>query len=355
MKNGKSLVVVIASLLLGATGWYSFQTIASTQAEGPAGAAPAPQAQHVQTVAGEEVVAVADDVQRASHMDVTPLTASEVHPERTAYATVVNVQPLFDLRYRIAATQEDVEGAQAAIGISRAQLQRDETLMTDSHNISEKTLQDARAAVQADQDKLDAANAVEDGLAASLRLQFGETIANAATTPSSALLRKLSGGQAVLLLVSLPADGDASAPAEIAVDDTKGHRIPASKISVSPQADPSLQGNPYLYMADRAIPAGTHMIAHVPIAGENIPGVLIPESALLWYSGQRWAYLKTGPESFTRRLVQPAATVDGGLIVRSGFGTGDELVTQGAQLLLSEELKPQGIATQCKDPPECDD
>lgn len=46
---------------------------------------------------------------------------------------------------------------------------------------------------------------------------------------------------------------------------------------------------------------------------------------------------------------------DRGFMVTSGFHAGDQIVTQGAQLLLSEELKPQGIATACKDPPECDD
>jgi len=41
--------------------------------------------------------------------------------------------------------------------------------------------------------------------------------------------------------------------------------------------------------------------------------------------------------------------------VTSGFRAGDDVVIRGAQLLLSEELRPQGITTQCKDPPECDD
>jgi hypothetical protein len=41
--------------------------------------------------------------------------------------------------------------------------------------------------------------------------------------------------------------------------------------------------------------------------------------------------------------------------VSSGLHAGDQVVIDGAQLLLSEELRPQGIATACKDPPECDD
>ena len=337
--------VVIGWYVHGATIAAPDKAAAPRTAQGPA----------VQTVNGETVVVVAPDAQRASAIKTQRLAASTVQPERLAYATVVDAQPLFDLRYRLAAAREDVESTQAMASTSRAQYERDETLMNAGHDISEKTLQDAGAAMQADQDKLDTANVAKEGIEASLRLQFGAIIAAAATEPNSDLLHKLSNGKAVLLLVSLPGDRAHSAPDRITVEFPEGQPLPAHKISASTRTDPSIQGSPYFYVADRAIPVGTHMIAHVPLAGKGMPCVLIPNGAILWYGGQRWVYVKTAGDRFTRRPVPPGAVVDNGLAVTSGFNLGEAVVLQGGQLLLSEELRPRGITAQCKDPPECDD
>lgn len=101
--------------------------------------------------------------------------------------------------------------------------------------------------------------------------------------------------------------------------------------------------------------AGTRTSANVPTSSQVNVGLLIPEQAVVWYGGQTWAYVRTAPDRFTRRYVPPAGEGDQGFKVTSEFHAGDLVVTQGAQLLLSEELKPQGIATACKDPPECDE
>lgn len=93
----------------------------------------------------------------------------------------------------------------------------------------------------------------------------------------------------------------------------------------------------------------------MPTSSEAVSGLLIPAQAVVWYGGQTWAWVRTAPERFTRRYVPAGNEDDRGFMVTSGFHAGDQIVTQGAQLLLSEELKPQGIATACKDPPECDD
>jgi multidrug efflux pump subunit AcrA (membrane-fusion protein) len=82
---------------------------------------------------------------------------------------------------------------------------------------------------------------------------------------------------------------------------------------------------------------------------------VIPEAAVIWYGGQPWAYVRTAPDRFTRRYVPASSPGDRGFVVTSGFHAGDEVVIHGPQLLLSQELRPQGIATACKDPPECDD
>ena len=121
------------------------------------------------------------------------------------------------------------------------------------------------------------------------------------------------------------------------------------------QIDPAVQGASYFYLAEHAFPVGTRTLAHMALEGRNTAGLLIPDSAIVWYGGQRWVYIRTAADRFTRRLVPAAFATDQGVIATSGFRAGDDVVMRGVQLLLSEEQRPQGIATQCKDPPECDD
>jgi hypothetical protein len=354
LKRSTTLLLIASAVFVAGAGGYIYRTM--NEAPGASAApASAPQSKRVQTVNGETVVIIATDVQRASHIDVGSLATSVLQPESTAYATVIDLQPLFDLRNRSAAARADRASAQAQAEASRPQYARDRALFEDDRNVSQKSLQEARAVMKTDQAKLQAAEAAQNGLDATLRQQFGDALASAATAPVSDLFRQLLAGRAVVLRVTLPANDGASAPVHITVDGLDGQPVSARRLSASPQGDPAVQGNPYLYAAGSALPVGTRTTARVPLGEKSTPGLLIPASAVVWYGGQPWVYVRTAADRFTRRYVPSVLAVDRGIIVTSGFRAGDSVVIRGAQLLLSEELRPQGTTTKCKDPPECDD
>ena len=323
----------------------------------PSGAPASPPiaAQGVQTVNGETVVAIAPDAQRASGIEIASLTPSTFQAGRSAFATAVDLQLLFDLANRLAAARADRDSARAHAEASQAQYERARSLYQDDRNVSLKSVQDAQAAAQSDLARFHAFETLQGGLGASLRQQFGEALASAAAAPSSDLFRQLSNGLATVLRVTLPEGGITQAPARITVDHPEGHTIAARKLSVSPQTDPAIQGVSYFYVAEGALPAGTRTAAHTALDGKSPTGLLIPDSAIVWYGGQRWSYVRTASDRFTRRLVSSALATNEGVLATGGFRAGDKVVVRGAQLLLSEEQRPQGIATQCKDPPECDD
>jgi hypothetical protein len=348
-----SLLVTSAVLVAGAGG-YVYRMMNKTPGASVAPAAAA-QSQRVQTVNGETVVIVATDAQRASHIDVGSLATSVLQPESTAYATVIDLQPLFELRNRLAAARADRASARAQTEAARAQYERNRVLFGDDRNVSQKSLQDARAVMLTSEAKLQAAEAAQNSLDATLRQQFGDALASAAMAPVSDLFQRLLTGRAVVLRVTLPANDGASAPAHITVDAPDGQPVLARRLSASPQSDPAVQGNPYFYAADGALPIGTRTTARVPLGDKSTPGLLIPASAVVWYGGQPWVYVRTAADHFTRRFVPSASPLDRGFLATSGFRAGDDVVIRGAQLLLSEELRPQGITPQCKDPPECDD
>ncbi len=351
MKTRTTTLIIIIAASAAAASWYVYHTVTRTAAAGPPAAAPS---QTVQVVKGETIVIVNPDVQRASHIDVEPVTTAASQPEITAYATVIDLQPLFDLRNRWAAARADRESAQAQVDSSRSEYERNRVLFESDRNVSQKNLQSSRALMQTDQAKLQAAEAAQNALGAILRQQFGDALGSAAKASASDLFQRLVSGRAVVLRVTLPANEGGSVPMHITVDGTDGQRLAADKLSTSPLGDPAIQGNPYFYISDSALPIGTRTIAHVPLGEPSTQGLLIPERAVVWYGGQSWAYIRTAADRFTRRYVPTASPIDGGFFVTSGFHVGDEAVIQGAQLLLSEELLPQSIATQCKDPPECD-
>ena len=353
MKRRLVLLSVVSLALAGGAGGYIYQTFQDTSASTTAATQSAPPPT-VQTVNGETVIVVGPEEQRASHIEVAPLTAVTSQPNISTYATVIDLQPLFDLHNRLASARADVETFTAQAASSRSQYQRSRTLFADDRNISQKSFQDAQSAMQADEAKLQSANATLNGLNGTLRQQFGDALANAATAPTSKLFQRLQSGQAVVLRVTLPASFG-MAPARIAIETPDGRLAPAQKLSASPLADPAVQGSPWLYVADDALPANLRTSAHVPTSSQAASELRIPERAVVWYGGQTWTYVRTAPDRFTRRFVPAGDEGDHGFMVTSGFRAGDQVVTQGAQLLLSEELKPQGIATACKDPPECDD
>jgi multidrug efflux pump subunit AcrA (membrane-fusion protein) len=352
----KSRLLVLSTLsvaLLAGAGWYIYRTLdpgASTAVT--VQAAPQPT---VQTVNGETVVTVSPDMQRASHIDIAPLSATLVRTDTTAYATVIDLQPLFDLRNRLAAARADLDTLRAQAGNSRAQFERSHVLFEDDRNVSQKSLQDAQAAMQADQAKLKSAEAAQSGLDATMRQQFGDVLTYAAMAPTSDLFHHLLAGRAAVMRVTLPAGITGDAPAHITVDAPDGQPVQAQKLSASPQGDPAVQGNPYFYAATIPVPVGMRTSAHLPSSSPATAALVIPERAVVWYGGQPWVYVRTAADRFTRRAVPADSASDQGFVVTDGFRAGDVVVTRGAQLLLSEEQKPQGISTVCKDPPECDD
>lgn len=356
MKIRLSLALA-ASLAIAATaGWYALRDVAApAQATSSASVAGAASSPSVQTIGSETVVVVGLAAQRASGILVAPIAATPVRTQYEAYATVIDPQPLFDLRTRLAAAQADAATVAEQARNSNAQYQRSRQLFDDDHNVSLKALQDAQALMQADRDKLQSTKVALAGLNATARAQFGDVLAHAVASPESELLTRLQSGRTSILRVTLPSTMGSNAPDRLSLHASDGELISVQKLSSSPVADPAVPGTPWFYAAPRALPIGTHTLAVAAASQTSTPAWLIPTDAIVWYGGQTWAYVRIAPDRFARRLVQSASENDAGVAVTSGFHAGDSIVTRGAQLLLSEELKPQGVATACKDPPECDD
>ena len=146
----------------------------------------------------------------------------------------------------------------------------------------------------------------------------------------------------MLVQLTLPPGTPFEDAPEINLSTPNGNSVDASYVSPFPQVDPRIQGASVLYLAHAypLLQPGMNLVAQLPV-GRRLRGVLIPHAAIVWWQGKAWVYEQTAPTHFVRRAVPAGQPIGGGYFAASGFAPGAQVVTEGAQALLSEEFRAQ--------------
>jgi hypothetical protein len=344
------LAIALAAFALGLLLARQFAPASSPPAAAPAAA------QRLTLEHGLTVLTLTRAVQRVSGVRTALLAAANDDAQTPAYGTVLDVQPLLALRAQFDAAQADAAAARVAVTASRQAWARSRALYRDQQNMSLKSMQAAQAQYRTDQVRADAAAQAVQAIRDQTRQAFGATLAQWALVPRSAEFQRLRQRQDALLRVTLPLDAAPAAPAvpvHIQVLDDGNRRLPATLVSRAPQSDPAIPGEAWFYRVASPLQSGSRVSAYLPAPSRARRGVLIPADAVVWYGGQAWAYVQIGAERFGRYPVASNQPVPNGYFVRDGFSPGQRVVVVGAQLLMSEELRPPPGGSGCKDP-ECD-
>ncbi|NMM35891.1 MAG: metal transporter [Glaciimonas sp.] len=345
------LAVVAIGLVTITIGSIIYYKVGSDAATTTLASAAVPQ--RVSIVNGLTTVMLDTAIQAQSGIRSEPLAATNHQADVTAYGTVLDLQPLIDLRTHYMSAQADADATAASAAASRMEFERNRILYQDNQNVSLKTYQTAQAAYLSDQAKMQAASTNTQNVRATARQQFGETLGRWALDAHSLQLERLLNRQEVLLRVTVPLGDNVQIPATIQVAANNTQRAPAYLVSPATQSDPAVQGRAYIYRTAAPIAVGTNVAAYLPTSTQTTQGTFIPASAIVWYGGQPWAYVQTRPDRFARRPVSQHTPLDGGFFVTESIAPGEHVVVRGAQLLLSEELRPPPGTSGCKDP-ECD-
>jgi hypothetical protein len=77
------------------------------------------------------------------------------------------------------------------------------------------------------------------------------------------------------------------------------------------------------------------------LSGRSPVGAAVPASAIVWLQGRAWAYRRTGQDTFVRVEIATDLPAPGGGYIAKDLPKDAEIVTCGAQLLLSEEFRSQ--------------
>ncbi|MDE3055021.1 MAG: multidrug transporter, partial [Gemmatimonadota bacterium] len=258
--------------------------------------------------------------------------------------TVLDVDSLAAARMAVAAAQASAARTAATAQAADAELARARALHADSQNISTKVLQAAEASASGARADAGAARAAERAAVASVQEHWGPVVGRWLARGGGALDALLERRQ-VLVLVAVPAGTPLGAAPRSATIRATGGPIAAALISAAMQTDARTQGQTFFYSA-RAVPelrAGTNVTAALA-TGPAEAAADIPRSAVVWTEGGAWIYVKTGPTAFTRQPISTdAPTADGYAVM--GLSAGTDVVTRGAQFLLSEEYRAHAPAS----------
>ncbi len=300
----------------------------------------------VVTEQGMTVINISAATQQQSEITTSLLKASKHQSSVSSYGTVVSIDNLIDLRSRYLAAKADIEVLRTALTYNKSEFARLQALNLDDKNISDKVVATARSNIKADEAKIAAAESSAKSITDSMRQMWGDTLTQHATNiEKSELLQNLISNQEVLIQITLPFD--AAEPAQnssimIAPTAAPGQSIRAIYLSRAPASSVTIQGKTYFYHAKtKELRAGMQVNALSSISAKVSDGVIIPNAAIIWYAGKSWVYKKTAEDKFSRIPVVTDTEIGSGWFHQGNLIANDQVVTNGAQLLLSEEFKSQ--------------
>lgn len=254
---------------------------------------------------------------------IAPIQAAHSSDQISAFATVADPTPLLTLL-------SDMATAQSAYNASQAEATRTQSLAKDA-SVSAKAAEAALAQARGDQAKVTL-------LKQRLGLEWGAYFSRLSDTALRQLGNDLSTGKAALVRIDTPSGQGLKGARSATLDLGAMGSVEARVLGVARTADVRLQSPGLMTMVsgENAVYLSNGLTMKASLySGGGTSGLLIPNAALLRNGGKVYAYVKTGAQTFERRVVTPVRVTPDGLIVSHGFAVGQAIVVQGASALLT--------------------
>jgi hypothetical protein len=255
---------------------------------------------------------------------------TNLSPVTVAYGVVLDPSPL-------ALLDAELDGAAAALAIARGQEMREQALFAQNQIATRPALEAAQLLVRAGETRFETA-------LRRLATEWGDLFVRLDATNRHALIATLLRREVVLLRVEVPL-GETfvtnSSPVRLNLPDDR-HTATAEIFCEAPTVDARTQGRAVLLRApgpDPALRPGAAVTAQFTRPEAAAHGRLLPPSAIVRHLGHAWAYLATKDDAFEHREITLDRLLDDGWFTTTELPAGAKVVTAGAQLLLSEELK----------------
>jgi hypothetical protein len=329
-------VAVLALLVRGVVAGRN-ETAVESEREQPV-AAPL----RVATKNGATVITIDDETQERSGIATQVPPSTSYQQQIRAYAMVLDVAQLTALSNNFAGAKAQARTAQAKVAMSKPAFERARKLYEDQQALSQAQMQSAEAAYLTDQASLAAAEAQVRSLTATAYQEWGSALGRSLVEETPMTTRLIERQDFLLQITLSPGVSLPVPPATAAMEMASAARAAITFVSPATRVDPRVQGVSFFYLAPAAsgVLPGQNVLAFLP-TGKTIEGVTVPASAVVWWQNKAWVYRRASPETFTRVEIATDLPASGGGYIVKDLPQDGEIVTRGAQLLLSEEFRAQ--------------
>ncbi len=294
---------------------------------------------------GQPIVKIDAEAQKAIGLETAKAHAAPYQDQVRAFGTVLDLANLTTLNTNYVAAVSDLKAAQAKLAASEPAFARAKALYDKSIG-SLVQVQTSEAALIGDRAAVASAESKVRTLAATAIQEWGQVLGSGLVS-AAPLIGRLIERQVFLIQITVP-PGSPLDPPEIASVETSGKeaQISAKYVSAATRTDPKIQGPSFFYVAsaESGVLPGMNVRAYLA-TGKSVDGFVVPPSAVIWWSGHPWVYVKISDDSFTRRQIptdMPYGTHGAFVVPASLFPeTHPVIVTKAAQMLLSEEFRAQ--------------
>jgi hypothetical protein len=291
---------------------------------------------------GRKLITLDQQTQTQEHIDVRAPKPTSMRAESRGTAVLLPVNDIATLRNNYVAARAKLERAGVDLALSKSSYERTKTLYEQNQNMSLKALQDAEATYRNNQAQVRAAELDAKVQVDTVRQRWGGVVAGW-ITGDKGVLEPVLEQREFLVQVTFP-PGEVGKPAATLSLTTPGKQfVQARLVSSFPEVSPQIQGISFLYLVPGrpGLAVGMNLVAFVPI-GEPLRGMVVPQSAIVWWQGKAWMYEQLSPTTFARREVPTDNPVSGGYFVpAANLASETKIVTVGAQTLLSEEFRSE--------------
>ncbi len=294
---------------------------------------------------GEPVVTIDADAQKAIGLETMVPQAAPYQDQIRAYGTVLDLASLTTLNTNYVEAASQLRTAKAKLAASLPAYQRARELYAKNFgNLVQ--VQASEAALVGDKAGVEAAESKVRTLAATAIQEWGPVVGRGLVAGAD-LVTRLIEREEFLLQITVPPGQSLDPPPTASVEaGGSSRRAEIRYISPATRTDPKIQGLSFFYAAaaDSGMLPGMNARAYL-VSGKPVEGYVIPPSAIVWWSGRPWVYVRIEDNAFTRREIPTDMPVgrDGDFAVPvSAFAEPKPaIVVKGAQLLLSEEFRAQ--------------